>query len=119
MEQAIQKDHIDMIGIARPTCIEPNAAAVLLQKRRDRVDFCEAEFVLGGGRQGPNARNWLINLINNIARIEYCIWQMHRMSRGEPPQLKTQANALGFFLWYLARMARLGLQRKLVGTTHE
>ena len=39
---------------------------------------------------------------------------MTRMSRGQEPQTKTTASAMGYFLWYLSRTTILALRRKPV-----
>ncbi|WP_371226024.1 NADH:flavin oxidoreductase/NADH oxidase family protein [Roseovarius sp. 2305UL8-3] len=113
MEQAVSQDGIDMIGLARPTCVHPDAATSLLSGTSDRIGIEEDGLVIGRGRFGVNAKNWLINLINTVSRVEYFAWQMTRMSRGQPPQAEGRANALGCFIWYLSRTTFLGLRRKL------
>lgn len=114
MEHAITKDGIDMIGLARPLCVQPDAATLLLNGIVDKIGIEEDGLVMGSGRFGMNAQNWLINLINTVSRIEYYAWQMTRMSRGQSPQTDARVNALGYFFWYLSRTTFLGLRRKLV-----
>jgi len=114
MEGAIAEDGIDMIGLARPTCIEPNAADLLLSGATDKVGIAEDGLVLGKGRWGMNAQSWIINLINTVSRVEYYVWQMVRMSRGQPVQDKHRINAIGYFSWYLSRTMFLALRRKFV-----
>jgi len=113
MEQAITVDGIDMIGMARPTCVLPDAAAQLLSGAAEKVGIEEDGLVIGRGRFGMNAQNWLINLVNTVSRVEYYAWQMTRMSRGQQPQTEARANAIGYFVWYLSRTTLLGLGRKL------
>ena len=113
MEQAITVDGIDMIGMARPTCVLPDAAAHLLSGAAEKVGIEEDGLVIGRGRFGMNAQNWLINLVNTVSRVEYYAWQMTRMSRGQQPQTEARANAIGYFVWYLSRTTLLGLGRKL------
>ncbi len=112
MEQAITVDGIDMIGMARPTCVLPDAAAQLLSGAAEKVGIEEDGLVIGRGRFGMNAQNWLINLVNTVSRVEYYAWQMTRMSRGQQPQTEARANAIGYFVWYLSRTTLLGLGRK-------
>jgi len=114
MERAITEDGIDMIGLARPICVQPDAATLLLNGIVDKIGIEEDGLVLGKGRFGMNAKNWLINLINTISRVEYYAWQMTRMSRGQSPQTEARANALGYFVWYLTRTTLLGLRRKVL-----
>ena len=102
-----------MIGLARPICVQPDAAVSLLDGTTDKIGIEEDGLVIGKGRFGMNAQNWLINLINTVSRVEYYAWQMTRMSRGQSPQTEARANALGYFVWYLSRTTFLGLRRKV------
>ncbi|MCK0094314.1 NADH:flavin oxidoreductase/NADH oxidase family protein [Yoonia sp. F2084L] len=112
MEQALSTDGIDMIGLARPLCVQPNAVAELLSGKRDSVGIAEDGLVIGRGRFGMNATNWLVKLINTVCQVEYYGWQMTRMSRGLKPQTVARANALGYFVWYLNRTTMLAFRRK-------
>ncbi|MEO1139027.1 MAG: NADH:flavin oxidoreductase/NADH oxidase family protein [Pseudomonadota bacterium] len=112
MERAIDEDGIDMIGLARPLCVHPNGPATLLSGATDKIGIEEDGLTIGRGRFGLNARNWLINLMNTVSRVEYYGWQMTRMSQGKAPDTAGHANAVAYFLWYLGRSTRLGLQRK-------
>ncbi|WP_085821935.1 NADH:flavin oxidoreductase/NADH oxidase family protein [Ruegeria meonggei] len=114
MERAISEDGIDMIGLARPLCVQPDAVAEMLDGKVERIGIEEDGLVIGKGRFGVNARNWLINLVNTVSRVEYYAWQMTRMSRGEQPQTEARNNAIGYFLWYLNRTTLLGLRRQFV-----
>jgi 2,4-dienoyl-CoA reductase-like NADH-dependent reductase (Old Yellow Enzyme family) len=116
MKRALTEDGVDVIGLARPLCVHPEGPAGLLDGSLDRIGISEDGLVIGKGRWGVNARNHLVNLINTVARVEYFAWQMHRMARGQDPQTGGQANALGYFLWYLGRSTRLALRRKLAGS---
>ncbi len=112
MESAVTQDGIDMIGLARPLCVQPDAVADMLDAKVDSIGIEEDGLVIGKGRFGVNAQNWLINLINTVSRVEYYCWQMTRMSRGLAPQRDARNNAIGYFFWYLNRTTLLGLRRK-------
>ncbi|MEM7216595.1 MAG: NADH:flavin oxidoreductase/NADH oxidase family protein [Pseudomonadota bacterium] len=114
MEQAVGEDGIDMIGLARPLCVQPDAVKDLLSGRTSTIGIEEEGLVLGRGSWGINAKNWLVNLINTVSRVEYHAWQMNRMSRELEPETDAKANALGYFLWYLNRSTAKGLRRKFV-----
>jgi 2,4-dienoyl-CoA reductase-like NADH-dependent reductase (Old Yellow Enzyme family) len=113
MERALTEDGIDMIGLARPTCVQPDAAASLLNGTADRIGIEEDGLTIGRGRFGMTAQNWLVNLVNTVSRVEYYAWQMTRMSRGQPPQTDARANAIGYFVWYLGRTTLMALRRKI------
>lgn len=115
MERAVTDDGIDCIGLARPLCVQPDAVKGMLEGTVDQIGIEENGLVIGSGRFGVNARNWLVNLINTVSRVEYYAWQMNRMSRGLKPATHARNNAIGYFLWYLNRTTMLGLRRKFLG----
>lgn len=114
MERAIVDDGIDMIGLARPLCVQPDAVRGILDGSVEKIGIEEDGLTIGRGRFGVNAKNWLINLVNTVSRVEYYVWQMNRMSRGLMPETDGRNNAVGYFLWYLSRTTFLALRRKLV-----
>ncbi|CUJ93686.1 NADH oxidase [Shimia thalassica] len=114
MEEAISEDGIDVIGLARPLCIQPDAVASLLDGSVDTIAVNEEGLMMGRGRFGANTKSWLINLINTVSQVEFYAWQMTRMSRGQAPQDKIRNNAIGYFFWYLNRTTMKGLRRKFV-----
>lgn len=111
MEEALAEHGIDLIGLARPACTDPDCANRLLSGAADHVGIDESGLMLGRG----NARGALASLVNAVARVEYYVWQMMRMGRGDAPDASGRANALGYLLWYLTRSTRLALARKLPG----
>ncbi len=112
MERAVSEDGVDFIGLARPLCVHPDGVADILEGTVDQIGIDEDGLVMGRGRFGVNAQNWLINLINTVSRVEYFAWQMTRMSRGLSPETDARNNAIGYFIWYLSRTTFLGLRRK-------
>lgn len=115
MEQAIVQDGIDMIGLARPLCVHPDGAADLLGGKADKIGISEDGLTLGSGSWGVNATNWLVKLINTVARVEYYGWQMDRLAAGKDPDPSGRANALGLMAGYLAKGTVRALRRKPVG----
>lgn len=113
MEQALTEDGIDMIGLARPLCIDPDAAGRLIDGTTSEVGIDEAGLMLGTGSFGANTTNRFVNLVNTVSSVEYYGWQMARMSRGQPPQTLHRNSAVGTFLWYLAMTTLKGLRRKI------
>ena len=113
MHRAIAEDGIDMIGLARPLCVQPDAVAGILNGTLERIGIKEDGLVIGRGRFGVNAQNWFINLVNTVARVEYYVSQMTLMSRGLAPQTAARHNAIACFVRTLNRATLLGLRRKL------
>ncbi len=115
MERALSEDGIDIIGLARPLCVQPDAVKDMLDGAVTRIGIDEDGLVIGRGPLGLNAKNWLINLINTVSRVEYHAWQMTRLSRGLPVQSVARNNSIGTFFWYLFRTTYLAFRRKLSG----
>lgn len=113
MEQALAGDGIDMIGLARPLCVDPDAAGDLLQGTVARVGIDEAGLLMGRGALGANARNRFVKLVNTVSSVEYYGRQMTRMSRGQPPETRHRHSALATVLRYLAATTLRALRRKI------
>ncbi|WP_299375554.1 NADH:flavin oxidoreductase/NADH oxidase family protein [uncultured Tateyamaria sp.] len=114
MEEAVRDHGIDGIGLARPLCVHPDAVNALLSGDDGPIGIQEDGLTIGRGRLGVNARNWLVNLVNTVSRVEYHGWQMTRMSRGLAPDSSGRNAAILWFLWYLNRTTMKGLRRKFV-----
>ncbi|PSL22285.1 NADH:flavin oxidoreductase/NADH oxidase family protein [Shimia abyssi] len=112
MQQALIEDGIDMIGLARPLCVHPDGAADLINGGTDRIGISEDGLTLGTGTWGVNAQNWLINLTNTVARVEYYVWQMDRMAAAREPSKRETKNALGLMLGYLGKSMFRAMIRK-------
>ncbi|MBR9843656.1 MAG: NADH:flavin oxidoreductase/NADH oxidase family protein [Rhodobacteraceae bacterium] len=112
MEEALSKHGIDLIGLARPACTDPDCANRLLTGKADDIGIDESGLMLGRGPLGAHSKIKLVTLINAVSRVEYYVWQMMRMGRGDLPEQTARANALGYLLWYLTRSTRLALRRK-------
>ncbi len=113
MEQALTEDGIDMIGLARPLCIDPDAAGKLIDGTKRQVGIDEAGLMLGTGSLGANTKSWFTNLVNTASSVEYYVSQMTRISRGEQPQTIHRISTIGTFLWYLTMTTVNGVRRKI------
>lgn len=113
MEQALTEDGIDMIGLARPFCTDPDAAGKLIDGTKRQVGIDEAGLMLGTGSLGANTKSRFINLVNTASSVEYYVSQMTRMSRGEKPRTIHRISTIGTFLWYLTMTTLKGLRRKI------
>jgi len=84
MEKAIADQEVDLIGLARPFCTQPNLATKLIKKSIDEVDFYENELVLGKGFWGNNSPLGLIKAINNLGAVGFYYWQIICLAQGKP-----------------------------------
>ncbi|WP_299355035.1 NADH:flavin oxidoreductase/NADH oxidase family protein [uncultured Shimia sp.] len=114
MEEALTEDGIDMIGLARPLCVHPDAVSELINGDVAKIGVDEDDLALGSGKWGVNAQNWLIALVNTVARVEYYVWQMDRMAIGQEPDLSSRVGALKLTFGYLGKSTFGALRRKTV-----
>ncbi|AEP28352.1 NADH:flavin oxidoreductase/NADH oxidase [Glaciecola nitratireducens FR1064] len=74
MERAIDSGAVDIIGLARPLCTDPNCSAKLIQKSNDVVDCYGDNLVLGKGFWGNNTSSNLIKTINSFGQVGFYYW---------------------------------------------
>ena len=109
MEAALHSGNTDMIGIARPFCLDPDFPARMLAGRLDALPVPEDRLVLGRGYWGPNSRAHTIRAFNNQAQAGWYYHQIERLGAGLAPQpgLSPWRALLGHFRKDFARaMAR-------------
>jgi len=83
MEQAVANNEVDMIGLARPFCTQPDLPKKLIDKSIDEVDLHENRLVLGKGFLGNNSPLSLIKAINNLGAVGFYYWQIICLARGK------------------------------------
>jgi 2,4-dienoyl-CoA reductase-like NADH-dependent reductase (Old Yellow Enzyme family) len=110
MEQAIANNEVDVIGLARPFCTQPDLPKLLMSKSIDEVDFYENDLVLGKGFWGNNSPLSLIKAINNVGSVGFYYWQIIQLAEGKPidPALKVFKHFLG----HTSRDFKLNMRRK-------
>lgn len=110
MENAIEAGEIDLVGLARPLCTQPDLPRRLIEKRLDLADDFENSLVLGTGFWGQNSPLSLIKAINTFGAVGFYYWQIIQLADNKPPQV-----ALGVFKAFVKHMTndvRLALRRK-------
>jgi 2,4-dienoyl-CoA reductase-like NADH-dependent reductase (Old Yellow Enzyme family) len=110
MERAIECGEVDVIGLARPLCTEPNCSTKLIEKTIQTLDCYEDKLVLGSGFWGNNSPSNLIKAINSFGQVGFYYWQIIRLSKGLTPQ--PQLGTFKAFLKHIANDFRLNIKRK-------
>lgn len=97
MEDALANAEVDVIGLARPFCTQPDLPKLLIEKSVDEVDSYENELVLGKGFWGNNSPLSVISAINNFGAVGFYYWQIILLSQSKPidPSLKVFRSFLG------------------------
>jgi 2,4-dienoyl-CoA reductase-like NADH-dependent reductase (Old Yellow Enzyme family) len=86
MEQAIIDGEVDVIGLARPLCTQPDCSTKLIKQQIEQLDDYEQGLVLGKGVWGNNSSLNLVKAINSFGQVGFYYWQIIRLSRGLPPE---------------------------------
>jgi 2,4-dienoyl-CoA reductase-like NADH-dependent reductase (Old Yellow Enzyme family) len=86
MEQALNDGEVDVIGLARPLCTQPDCSALLIKGKIEQLDDYEQGLVLGKGLWGNNSSFNLVKAINSFGQVGFYYWQIIRLSQGLPPE---------------------------------
>lgn len=87
MENALQNDGIDVIGLARPFCTEPNLVEDLIEGRITQLPDHEERLVMGKGWLGNNSRFNSIRSINGFGQVGFYYYQIIRLANNQPLDL--------------------------------
>jgi hypothetical protein len=86
MEAALAGGHTDMIGLARPFCLNPDFPVRMLAGQMTRLPVPEDRLVLGKGLLGPNSRWSAMRALNNQAQAGWYYRQIERLGADMAPQ---------------------------------
>ncbi len=109
MENAVANGEVDLVGLARPLCVDPELPNKLLNAEIDHLPCQEDMLVLGSGWLGNKSTITLVQVINTVGQIGFYYWQIIRLSRGLPPQPKI--GVLSSFLRHTFNDLKLNLRR--------
>ncbi len=86
MNAALQSGAADMIGLARPFCLDPAFPRRMLQGALAALPVPEDRLVLGRGFWGPNSRSKHLQGLNNLCQAGWYYHQIERLGAGREPQ---------------------------------
>jgi 2,4-dienoyl-CoA reductase-like NADH-dependent reductase (Old Yellow Enzyme family) len=86
MEAALREGQTDMIGIARPFCLDPDFPNRMLAGDLLALPVPEDRLTLGKGWRGPNSRSRTMRAFNNQAQAGWYYHQIERLGAGLAPQ---------------------------------
>ncbi len=109
MEQAISSGEIDLVGLARPLCTQPDISSQLIKKTVENIDDFEHNLKLGNGFCGNNSPLGLIKVINNVGAVSFYYQQIIRLAKGLPAN--TELTVLPCFCKHMFNDTRLNLRR--------
>lgn len=91
MNEALAGGDVDMIGLGRPLCIDPDFPATILRGELDIAPDVEAGLRIGPGILGPNSSIAAIKMINGFARIGWYYEQIYRLADGRQADVSMSA----------------------------
>lgn len=109
MADAIAHDGFDLIGVASPLCLAPDAPAALL--RGDRIDLTQPKLRLGPGLLGPKSPIKVIRTITSSGAATWYNDQILRLVAGQEPDPE-----LGFFRSFVGNQRRDARMSKALRT---
>lgn len=91
MNEALSGGDVDMIGLARPLCVDSDFPTKIMSGELQEAPDVEAGLRIGPGILGPNSRLAIIKAINGFARIGWYYEQIYRLADGLEPDLSMSA----------------------------
>ena len=91
MDEALAGGDVDMIGLARPLCVDPDFPARILSGELERAPDIEKGLRIGPGILGPNSPIAAIKAINGFSRIGWYYEQIYRLADGLDADLSMSA----------------------------
>ncbi len=91
MNEALAGGDVDLVGLGRPLCIDPDFPNKILSGNLDRAPDVESSLRIGPGLLGPNSPIAVVKAINGFARIGWYYEQIYRLADGLGPDLSMSA----------------------------
>jgi len=82
--QAALDEGVDVLGVARPVCVDPHAAKRLSAGEINALECWESRIGRDKGFFGSNSPLALIRTLNSFSRIYWFYAQLYRLGRGKP-----------------------------------
>jgi 2,4-dienoyl-CoA reductase-like NADH-dependent reductase (Old Yellow Enzyme family) len=93
MRDVLAAGDVDVIGMARPFCTDPDVPRGLLDGALDTARTDERSLQLASGRFGPNSQNAFFRALNAQAQTAWFYAQIIHLSRKEPLDFSLSARA--------------------------
>jgi 2,4-dienoyl-CoA reductase-like NADH-dependent reductase (Old Yellow Enzyme family) len=114
MAEVLRAGEADVLGIARPFCVEPEFPARLLAGSPDPLPSPEERIRIGRGWVGPHSPSADVRAYHAQAAIAWFYRQIERLGAGEEPESRPGAG-VPVLLRYLWREWRRARRRRELG----
>jgi len=84
MNYALGGGEADLIGLARPLCVETDGPARLMSGEIDHLPSYEKTIRIGPGLFGPNSSIPMFRVVNALASVHWFYHQIHELADGKP-----------------------------------
>ncbi len=111
MEDALSSGATDMIGIARPFCVDPDFPKKLFDGSITEAPRGEQDLVLGSGWRGPRSHLKLIKAINNQGQAGWFYQQIIRLAKQQPLMLNKRV--LASFIGHTINEIKINKRREV------
>jgi 2,4-dienoyl-CoA reductase-like NADH-dependent reductase (Old Yellow Enzyme family) len=91
MNDALAGGDVDVIGLGRPLCTDPDFPARILSGELEAAPDVESSLRIGPGPLGPNSPIAAIKAVNGFARIGWYYEQIYRLADGLEADLSMSA----------------------------
>ncbi len=88
MEDAIVSGACDVVGLARPLCVDPDAPRKLMSGEVDALPSWEKMLRIGPGVFGPNSNLALMKALNGFSVMAFFYENLYRLADGRAPLKK-------------------------------
>lgn len=88
MNAALGSGTMDLVGLARPLCVDPSAPARLLSGATRSIPAYEKTLRIGPGILGPHSRFNIVKALNGWGQQGWFCLQILRMGAGQDPDRK-------------------------------
>lgn len=88
MINALNEDDIQMIGLARPLCVDTDLPNALMNGAIDQLTSWETQQALGPGWFGPQSSNATMRAMNGFANMAFFYRNILRLGDGHPTKRK-------------------------------
>jgi hypothetical protein len=88
MNAALGSGTMDVVGLARPLCVDPSAPARLLSGATRSIPAYEKTLRIGPGILGPHSRFNIVKALNGWGQQGWFFLQILRMGAGQDPDKK-------------------------------
>ena len=110
MQDALANGELDMIGVARPLCIDPDVPKKLISGEMDNAQKYSPK--LWSGAFGPASKSKVFRMVNIFGDVAWYYHQILKLSESKP--LNPNIGLLRGFFSHFSREYKIGLKRKWV-----